>query len=308
MSLSDPVRARIESVIGTNAVVLFMKGNPEQPQCGFSATVSGILNQFDMSYQTVDVLADQEIREGIKSFSEWPTIPQLYVNGEFVGGCDVVQQLYQSGELGSAIGAEKRVIKAPEVVLSDAAAATINEALSEHQGIAVHLKISANWQHEFNLAPATGSEIVSECNGIVLHFDMDSAARADGLSIDMMETGEGPAFSISNPNAPQGPKQMTVQELKQLLDSGEPLHLFDVREQHERDIALIPGSELLDEPTIQRINEMPKDALLVFQCHSGVRSQSAADYFTQHGYTNVFNLAGGIDAWSLEIDSSVPRY
>ena len=86
-------------MISSSKVFLFMKGNPEFPQCGFSANTIAILNHLQMDYQTFDVLSDMDIREGIKGFSNWPTIPQLYVNGEFMGGNDIITEMYQSGEL-----------------------------------------------------------------------------------------------------------------------------------------------------------------------------------------------------------------
>ena len=89
----NPVFDRIKEEIDANDVVLFMKGNPMFPQCGFSAAVVGALTQMQVKFKGVDVLQDMEIREGIKQFSSWPTIPQLYVKGEFVGGCDIVQEM-----------------------------------------------------------------------------------------------------------------------------------------------------------------------------------------------------------------------
>lgn len=103
MSLPDETRQRIQSVIESDRVVLFMKGNRRMPQCGFSAQVVSILDSQLDQYTTVDVLQDPEIRQGIKEFSSWPTIPQLYVGGEFVGGCDILTEMYQSGELEGAI-------------------------------------------------------------------------------------------------------------------------------------------------------------------------------------------------------------
>jgi len=99
MSLPEPVRQRIQSVIDSDRVVLFMKGSRTMPQCGFSAQVIQILDSQIDDYTTVDVLQDPEIRQGIKEFSTWPTIPQLYVGGEFIGGCDILTEMYQSGEL-----------------------------------------------------------------------------------------------------------------------------------------------------------------------------------------------------------------
>jgi len=100
--MSD-AREQIEGQIKGNKVILYMKGNREMPQCGFSARVVQILDSYDIVYETVDVLADPEIRQGIKDYSNWPTIPQLYVDGEFVGGCDICVELFQSGELESIV-------------------------------------------------------------------------------------------------------------------------------------------------------------------------------------------------------------
>ena len=89
----------IENHINTNDVMLFMKGTPEMPQCGFSAAVTGVLNHLNIDYGSVNVLENNEIREGIKEFTNWPTIPQLYVKGEFIGGCDIVREMFETGEL-----------------------------------------------------------------------------------------------------------------------------------------------------------------------------------------------------------------
>jgi len=96
---SNPVHDFIAKAVAENPVVLFMKGDAEQPMCGFSALVVQILDHLGVDYATVNVLANDEIRQGIKSFSNWPTIPQLYVQGEFVGGCDIVKEMFQAGEL-----------------------------------------------------------------------------------------------------------------------------------------------------------------------------------------------------------------
>ena len=99
--MSDPTQTRIAEIVTTNPVVLFMKGTPLFPQCGFSNQAITILDRIGVEYQSVDVLQDQEIRSGIKTYSDWPTIPQLYVNGEFVGGSDIMMEMYQAGELHS---------------------------------------------------------------------------------------------------------------------------------------------------------------------------------------------------------------
>ncbi len=97
--MAEDISQRIQGDIQSNPVMLYMKGTPMFPQCGFSARVIQILTHMGVPFQSANVLEDMELREGIKQFSQWPTIPQLYVKGEFVGGCDIVTEMYQSGEL-----------------------------------------------------------------------------------------------------------------------------------------------------------------------------------------------------------------
>ena len=97
--MDSEIKNKIESMINQNEILLFMKGTPSMPQCGFSAAVVGVLNHMGIKFESVNVLQDQEIREGIKIFSDWPTIPQLYVKKEFVGGCDIIREMHESGEL-----------------------------------------------------------------------------------------------------------------------------------------------------------------------------------------------------------------
>ena len=98
--MSEPeVFGRIRETIGKNDVLLFMKGTPVFPQCGFSAAVVDVLSELGVKFHGVNILVDDELRQGIKEFSQWPTIPQLYVKGEFVGGCDIIREMFQAGEL-----------------------------------------------------------------------------------------------------------------------------------------------------------------------------------------------------------------
>jgi monothiol glutaredoxin len=104
--MSDDINQRIKSEIESSDVVLFMKGTPQAPQCGFSMQVVQILNHLGVPYKAINVLADGAIREGIKSYSNWPTIPQLYVKNEFVGGCDITREMFQTGELTALLDKE----------------------------------------------------------------------------------------------------------------------------------------------------------------------------------------------------------
>jgi monothiol glutaredoxin len=110
--MSDTISERIQSDISANDVMLYMKGTPMFPQCGFSARVIQILTHIGAPFQSANVLEDPELREGIKSFSQWPTIPQLYVKGEFVGGCDIITEMFQNGELETLLKEQGVPVKA----------------------------------------------------------------------------------------------------------------------------------------------------------------------------------------------------
>jgi len=103
------IKTEIKKLIDTNDVCLFMKGVPDAPQCGFSMTVSNILKHLNVNFKGVNVLDDQNLRQGIKEYSDWPTIPQLYIKGEFIGGCDIVKEMFESGELKSLLENKKLI-------------------------------------------------------------------------------------------------------------------------------------------------------------------------------------------------------
>jgi len=131
MSLDSATRERIETLLNEHRVVLFMKGNRSQPMCGFSASATNVLNELLPDYHTVDVLQDAEIREGIKTYGQWPTIPQLYVEGELVGGADIIRQMYGSGELHALFGATPPDRTPPEITITEKAAEAIRGSHSK---------------------------------------------------------------------------------------------------------------------------------------------------------------------------------
>ena len=102
--MDDQIRQRIENELKKNKIMLYMKGSPEAPQCGFSAQAIAILKEHDVPFHSFNILNDESIRQGLKEYANWPTFPQLYVNGELVGGCDIMMELHQSGELGKILG------------------------------------------------------------------------------------------------------------------------------------------------------------------------------------------------------------
>ncbi len=307
MELTDSVKGKIENLVHGNKVVLFMKGTRQQPMCGFSARTVAALDSVLPDYATVNVLDDQDIREGIKVYGNWPTIPQLYIDGELVGGCDIVLNMLNSGELHQQLGLDAPDRTPPEVTITPGAAEKILEAMQGHEGIALHFQVDANWDAQFNLAPPQGSEIASESNGIKVLMDIATAQRARGAVIDWVSTVQGEGLAIDLPQAPPPVKQMTVQELAEELKNGS-VTLVDVRGDADRARASIEGALVLDRPTMEKLEAMPKDTGIAFLCHHGNSSMGAAEYFRKQGFTKISNVAGGIHAWSMEIDSSVPTY
>ena len=109
--MNENVNDKINKLIENNDVCLFMKGTPEVPQCGFSLAVSNVLKHLDVNFKGINVLEDNEIREGIKNFSDWPTIPQLYIKSEFIGGCDIIKEMFEKGELQTKLEEKKVTYK-----------------------------------------------------------------------------------------------------------------------------------------------------------------------------------------------------
>ena len=307
MSLAPATRARIESLLASHPVILFMKGSRDAPQCGFSAAATDRLNSLLEDYATVDVLADEEIRAGIKEFGNWPTIPQLYIKGELVGGADIVQSMYDSGELHRALGVAEPDRTPPAITVSDAAAAAIKPALGDAGDTKLFLVVDGKFQPQFQLREAGPNDIVVDANGLEIHFDVASAARARGATIDWTSTPHGEGLAIFLPAAPPMVKALDVHALKRRLDSGD-ITVVDVRPARDRAIAPFPGADVLEPESHARLVALPKDTPLAFICHHGSSSRNAAEHFHDHGFRDVYNVEGGIDAWAVEIDPTVARY
>jgi monothiol glutaredoxin len=303
----DPeIRARIQAEIDSKPVVLFMKGTRTSPQCGFSATVIQILDSLIDDYQTVNVLADAAVRQGIKDFSDWPTIPQLYVKGEFVGGCDIIKEMAENGQLQETLGVQVAEVEPPKVIVTQAAADAFSGAVQGTEDF-IHLEIDGRYNHSLTVGPRSARDLTIDAGAITLLIDRGSAKRAAGVEIDFVDSPSGKAFKINNPNEPPKVRALDVKQLKAKLDAG-AVELFDVRTPREREIARIEGARLLDRTAQDHIMQLPKDTALYFHCHHGGRSQQAAEFFINQGFKEVYNVEGGIDAWSRDVDSDVPRY
>ncbi len=308
MSLDPALRSRIESILNANRVVLFMKGQPTMPQCGFSAKAVGALQDLGVEFAHVNVLADAEIREGIKVYGEWPTIPQLYIEGELVGGSDIILQMASSGELSSVLGLAAPDRTPPHITVTPAAVEMLRGALADAPGASLQLSIDAGFQPNFQLVPHDDNAIAAESNGLRVQFDVSSARRAEGITIDWVDDIRGKGLAIDNPNAPKPVQELSVRDADDRLRAG-TITVVDVRPADERAIASINAAfETFDGDNRARLEALPKDSALAFLCHRGGRSAQAAEQFRAKGFTNVHNITGGIDAWSEEVDNSVPKY
>lgn len=307
MSLTPHLRARIDGLLAGHRAVLFMKGRRNAPRCGFSAAAVELLGEVVPDFHDVDVLEDPELREGIKAYGEWPTIPQLYVDGELIGGSDILRGMYNQGELHRMFGVEPPDRTPPQIHVSDEAAQRLGEAVEQAPENALHLRIDAAFRSQFTLEPAQGDEIAVQANGLVLLLDLASVARARGLRIDWVATAQGEGLKLDNPNAPPPPKPLSVADLKQRLADG-TITVVDVRPAEARAQVPFPGARAFGADNRAELEALPKTTALAFLCHHGQSSLQFAEHFRHLGFCEVYNVEGGIDAWSLEVDPSVPRY
>jgi monothiol glutaredoxin len=308
MALDPQLKQKIDGLVSSDTVVLFMKGTRSFPQCGFSASVVNILNTLIPKYTTVNILADGDVRGGMKDYSDWPTFPQLYIKGEFVGGADIVRQMYESGDLEKKLGDLVAPATPPSLTVTARAAAELTAALKDGgDGDVIHLTITPGWDHQLDLGPKEAAHVTVQTAGVTVQLDRASAQRAQGVSIDFVQAPDGGGFKIENPNRPAAVKELAPKELKELLDSKKVTHFYDVRTPKEQTTATL-GATLLDDAAMSAIDKLPRETPIAFHCHRGGRSRSAAEHFLKQGFKTVYNLAGGIDAWSRDIDPKIPRY
>lgn len=302
--------AEIRALVTSEPIVLFMKGSRAQPQCGFSAKVVDILDELVPDYVTRDVLSDPALREAIKAFSEWPTLPQLYVGGALVGGADIVADMHKSGELLTLLrsvvpeAAPPQEI-VPELLVTEAAIAAF-QRFSEVKKPRVRLSIDRDFDVILELEDPRAGDLEIDLGGLWVAMDRRTAQRANGVTIDFVESANG--FKIDNPNKPASVRPLSVEDYAAMRQSGKPHLLLDVRTPGEREIASIEGSELLDDEMMERLMELDRATAIVCQCHHGVRSRNAAQQLIAIGFREVYNLTGGIAAWSASVDPRVPTY
>lgn len=305
--LEPALRDRISRLLQADRVVLFMKGEPRAPQCGFSAQAVSVLDALEARYAHVDVLADAGLREAIKAYGEWPTLPQLYIDGALVGGSDIIVQMADSGELSAALGLAPPDRTPPTIVITPAATAMLRKALDDAgSGYALKVEIDARFEATLQLGPVDHNAIAAECGAIRVQFDRASARRAQGLTIDWVDDARGRGLIVDNPSAPPKVRALSPLEAAGKL-AANGVTLVDVRPPQERAFARVTAPfETLDHGATA-LEALPKHTPLAFLCHHGSRSAQAAQHFRQLGFTELYNITGGIDAWA-DADAGIGKY
>ena len=295
MALDPSLRDRIDQMLSSNRVMLFMKGTPKMPQCGFSAQTVGALDTIlEGNYASFNVLEDQEVREGIKEYGNWPTIPQLYVDGELVGGCDIVMEMFNAGELHDLFGLEPPDRTPPEIEISERAASKIREFLAAYPGQHLHFQVGSDWDAQFNLGPKSGTEIESTAAGLTVLMDLASAQRARGAKIDWVETVQGEGLKLDLPGAPPPVRQISPAELRQRLEADQRLVVVDTRNELDRQNKPLPFARALDADLMAELKDADRETPLVVLCNKGLSSQEVAEHYRKQGFTEVYNLSGGV--------------
>lgn len=302
------LRARIEEILGSGKVVLFMKGSRRAPACGFSSRTVDVLDELLPDYVTVDILADEALREGMKVYASWPTFPQLYVDGKLIGGADIVTDMHAAGELAAAVGTSGPMsVETPEVMLTEAAMEAF-VSYAETTPAAVRLEIDRAFDAVLDLAPARPGDVILDMGRVVLAMDAASARRADGMTIDFVRTKTTEGFKIENPSAPPKVRPLSVEALKAMLDARKPMLLLDVRTEDEREIVKLEGSVRFSADDPEILDEVDRAMPIVLYCHHGIRSRAAAEHVIRLGFREVHDVTGGVEAWAQRVDPSAKRY
>ena len=290
--MTEELRAKLQAMVDSHDVVLFMKGTRQQPQCGFSNRVVSILEELEIDYQTYNVFSDPDIRSGMKDFSMWPTFPQLYIKQEFVGGCDLVTEMMQSGELPGMLGVTLEDVEPPTVHCSPNILNLFKESLATHGG-GIHIDVSKNFQYDIFIGPKSNGQVESLVDGVPFYFSRGSAKRANGISLDFKD-GDNGGVLIDNPNEPKF-EDIAVSDVEAWVADNPTAKVYQIGVTAEQ---VLPFATLLDASAHQEIGQLPKDHPIAFMCVMGVRSQHAAKDLVFQGYNNVFNIVGGLTAWN----------
>jgi monothiol glutaredoxin len=296
--MNKETKELIENLVNKNNCILFMKGTPAHPQCGFSSNTVTILKELlGDDFSSFNVLENIEVREGIKEYGNWPTIPQVYVNGELIGGNDIVTEMFNTGELHSMLNLPQPDRTPAKISISDTARKNILSGIEDIGNNVLMLSIDSQFNTRFSIDQPKGYEVISDIDGIKIYMDVGTSKKANGIEIDWVEDLQGAGLVIKNPNEPKAVIQLSVELLKQGIETGEYVHIYDVRSEEQYNSQHIPNSKRLDKDNMQVIESLDKNTPLVFVCTVGNTSQGACEFYRKKGFNNINNLVGGVTAW-----------
>ena len=310
MSLDPALRERIETLLSTNRIVLFMKGEPRAPQCGFSAKAIGALGALGVDYAHVDVLSDPEIREGIKEYGEWPTIPQLYIGGELIGGSDIIEQMANSGELYTVLGLPPPDRSPPAHHDHSRRGGRPARRAGQRRR---RLRVAGRGRCALRRQVAVGTRRRQRDRArdrrpaCAVRPRQCASCRGDDDRLGRRRARPWPRHPQPQRSAESAAALSPIEARERAANR--TLTLVDVRPAEERQLASVnePFSTL-DDDALSHLEALDKDTPLAFLCHHGRRSAQASEHFRGLGFRHVFNVEGGIEAWADVADPHVARY
>ncbi|WP_242112385.1 glutaredoxin domain-containing protein [Luteimonas aquatica] len=310
MTLSAEARQRIETLLRADRLVVFMNGAPDTPERFFSHKICRLLDDLGLDYAHVDVSSDSRLREHIKIYGGLHAIPQLYLDGKLVGDSDAVERMANADELHAALGLSAPDRTPPTVRLTPAAARFLRDVVDGTGNVVVvDIAIDSQFRTSLHFRARRKHTIATEVDGVPLQFDLASARRADGLSIDWQDVERGPSLLIHHPRAPvpEPVRWMSPADADARVRAG-TLTIVDIRRKEERALARLSLPFLFMDEGTHEIRNLAPEVPLAVLCHRGDRSWHAAEYFLMLGHRDVYAIEGGIDAWAATVDGSIPRY
>ena len=309
MTPSPELAQRIAILARAHRLVLLMDGTSARPETAASARACHVLDGLGIDYAQVDALADPARAGRNIGKREARGVPQLYLDGRPAGGADAIERMANTGELQAALGLPPPDRRPPRVQLTPQGAQALRDALRSEPGdIVAELILSPRLAGSLHLVPRRPDAIVVEVDGVPLQFDIASARRAEGLSIDWADIERGDGLVLSRDGCRVEPVlPITPAEADARARAG-TLTLVDVRDRHDRALAHLPIPFLTLDEDSHTIRNLPPEAPLATLCHRGDRSRHAAAHLYRLGHRETFYVEGGIDAWAETVDASIPRY
>jgi monothiol glutaredoxin len=293
--VSDPSPdVRVTQALSSARVVLFLKGTRARPSCRFSGQAVELLDSLLPDYATFDVKSDPELKAAVTTHAKWDAFPQLYVEGELVGGVDSLKELFVNGGLARRLGVAQPDLPKPQLHLSHPAHQQLLGSLGQ-----TPVRIDRDAEGTLRLAASrqNSSDLVVKLGELTFVFDVIVARYVDGLRIDWLDEPGGYLLRT----VAEAVRQLPALALADLLASGKLQQVVDVRTQAEFSHRHLPGATFLTRQTLADLLQLDRRTPLVFVCAEGSRSQHTAEHFVADGFTEIYCLQGGLHSWEEQL-------